>query len=124
MPFDRNVSGGWVVGTNLFKLDEVLSYYSPRLGRTFTAQPDFITDFSSVPRIAWTALGVLPTSYQVRRAGVTHDMLYRSGIVIRTLADQLFYDMIREEGLGYIRSQLCWQALRMFGGTNYKGVTV
>jgi len=121
MPFDRTVSGDWIVGTDRFRLGDPLSYYSPRLGKVFTAPFDFDTDFSSIPPIAWTILKLTPTSHKVRRAGVIHDYLYRTGIVSRAVADQLFYDMIREEGLGYVRGQLCWQALRVFGGVNYKG---
>jgi len=120
MPFSRAIGGSWIAGTDIFQVSMPPVYYSPRFKREFSCPFGAETDFSSIPRVAWTILGVTPTSHQVRRAGVIHDHLYKTGELSRADSDQLFYDMVRAEGLGYIRGQLCFQALRAFGGVNYR----
>ena len=78
----------------------------------------FITDLASTPRITWT---VFPKSGIYTEASVIHDFLYREGEYPRKQCDKIFKKALRQCGVGRIRTEMMYRAVRMFGGSFYKG---
>jgi len=73
-----------------------------------------LTDGASIPRIFWTLVG---SPYQPRhlKAAIIHDYLYlkhEGKRKARKEADDLFYCILREDGVNKVRSWLMWAALR------------
>ena len=60
------------------------------------------------------------------RAGLVHDALYqliREGVIpieLRKKADKLFYQLLREDGMSWIRAKLYYRAVRLFGDKHCK----
>lgn len=79
-----------------------------------------ITDGSSIPRIFWP-IAKSPFVGKHKFGAVLHDYLYRLGrwtdesICDRKTADKLFYEAMRECGVGFMEAQTKYWAVRMFG---------
>ena len=79
----------------------------------------FICDFASIPQFMWN---ILPANGQeTDRASVLHDYLYRFGIYPRDVCDRLFLEAMNSDGTSYIKRYAMYRAVRMFGGSSYKG---
>ena len=82
-------------------------------GRKITVPIGFQYDKGSVPRIAWPLMprddrsGVI--AYQV------HDWLYFTAETTRKEADQIMYELLRLGGMGWIRAQSAYRAVRAGG---------
>jgi hypothetical protein len=85
---------------------------------TIRVPAGFVTDYCSVPSIPFVheLLGDIG-----KRAGVVHDYLY-SRIVApelralgRAWADRVLYYGLRAQGIGAIKAQLMWSAVRLAG---------
>lgn len=102
--------GRWV-------LLEPLVYESDVLGVGYVSVPGgFDTDFASVPR--------LPLMYwllgdRANHAAVIHDYLYRTAIVTRGQADQVFVEAAGVEGVNWAARWAMWTGLRMGGWAAY-----
>lgn len=81
---------------------------------TLTIPAGFIFDGNSLPRALWWES--LPTDYF--EAGCVHDYLYRFGDD-RKLADEVYRDLLALHGVGKVKRNLRYFALRMFGGIAY-----
>ena len=92
----------------------------------------FVTDFASIPQVLWN---ILPPVGKYGKAAVIHDYLYCSGGRVITVpqagrALKLYYsreqcdDIFREAmevlGVGRIKRNLMWLAVRAFGGPSFK----
>ena len=85
-------------------------------GRIVYVPAGFESDGVSTPRCLWAT--VSPAIHpQTLRAGIAHDWIYRAHPDgwTRKEADRLFYDLCREDGLGWWRSQKAYCGLRIFG---------
>jgi len=66
------------------------------------------------------ASGPTRDSKKSKRASLTHDMLYRLmrqghlPKLCRRAADELFYDMLREDGMSQFRAWIWWRAVSKF----------
>jgi len=85
-------------------------------GRTFTVPAGFESDGVSTPRFLWSSISpkIHPATL---RGGIDHDFVYREqpdGWTQKD-ADQMFYDIIREDGLSRVRAALAYAGLRCFG---------
>ena len=90
-------------------------------GRTFTVPAGFESDGCSTPRFLWDS--VSPAVHpQTLRAAIAHDYLYRTQPEgwTRAEADDLFYDLCREDGFSWWKSQKAYWGLRLFGGSAWK----
>jgi hypothetical protein len=77
----------------------------------------FKSDCSSVPRcLHWF---ISPTDPGFIQAGVVHDWLYRHGPYTRAMADLLFYELLRECGVSWLKANCAYYALRWFGKRNF-----
>lgn len=88
--------------------------------RYFEIPQGFMFDGASIPKFAWSIIGS-PFTGKYYNAGLMHDYFYRTGIVTKKEADELFYVKMRQDGVGYIKANLMFAAVKMFGGFSYKG---
>lgn len=107
--------------------------------RTIIIPRGFVSDGASVPRIAWTLVGLTPDGL-IRAAALLHDFLYRhhgklpqeslyedhrdgSGwrdisqlaLYSRKDADRMFCRVMREAGMDSTKRWLAFWAVRIFG---------
>lgn len=97
-----------------WKLLKPLIYDHPEMRIEVPA--GFVTDLDSVPR--------LPFAYWVFkgrsvRPAIVHDYLYRTH-PDRRLADEIFYDAMRDSGVPLWQRSTIWAAVRAFGWTAHK----
>lgn len=78
----------------------------------------FETDFASVPRIP---LAYLLAGDCAHEAAVIHDYLYRTGKADRKTADEIFLEAMEAQGIPVWRRYGMYWAIRLFGGSSYKG---
>ncbi len=77
----------------------------------------FITDLASVPRSLWA---IFPPSGIYTEASVIHDHMYSTRNVPRKIADKTYLHNLKMCGVGYVRRNLMYNALRLFARGNYK----
>ena len=81
----------------------------------------FIFDGASIPRFAWSTLGVTPYDPKVVAAAVVHDWLYNSKVKSKKDADAIFYYIMEYQGLlSTSQMRLMYTAVKLFGGKAYK----
>ena len=94
-------------------------------GKTLVVPAGFECVGASVPRFLWGSVSpqIHPCTL---RAAVAHDFLYRFQPKgwSRKDADELFYDLVREDGLGWWRAQKAYWGVRIFGGDAWESWTV
>lgn len=77
------------------------------------------TDLASVPRIFWA---FLPPHGRHTNASILHDRLYDVGDERgRKWADQQFLEAMLALGVPPLRAKFMWWAVRIFGGSSWKG---
>lgn len=101
---------------------EFLKNGNIRLLRPFEFVPrGFICDGASVPRFFWRFLGH-PFDRRHLRAGVRHDYRYACGVVPRKDCDRMYRNDLKADGLGFIKRNLEYIGVRVFGRSHYKGM--
>ena len=102
----------------------LLDFYSKSLDRTFSfiVPAGLIVDGASIPRAFWRVIGH-PLTSRYWTAFVIHDYLYGfSSISEKELrlerheVDDLFYDLLRAEGVSWFRAKLMLNAVWGAGG--------
>lgn len=78
---------------------------------------DTITDFASIPRIAWSIIGHPAGRYV--QASVLHDWLYSSQYFSRKVADKVFYEAMVSLKVKWWRRDIMFRAVRLFGAKAY-----
>ena len=88
--------------------------------KNVTVPAGFKCDGASIPRFLWSSVSPAIDPRTLRGA-VVHDYLYRTAPENwnRKEADDLFYDLIREDGLGWWKSQKAYWGVRMFGSSSW-----
>ena len=73
----------------------------------------FRYDNASIP---WVFQRVLPKTHpKIWRAALVHDWLYYNRIGKREDADKIFLDILKQDGLDWIRRNAAYKAVRLFG---------
>lgn len=106
---DDQDDGKWI-------LLAALIYESDVAARTITVPAGFQTDLASVPRLP---LVYLLTGDCARQAAVVHDYLYSTGIVSRSVADEVLREASAITGVPTWRRVLMFAGVRLFGGSHY-----
>lgn len=85
--------------------------------RTIVIPQGFESDGVSTPRFLWATISPAIDPRTIR-AGVAHDFIYRTQPPewTRKQADEMFYDLCREDGLSWWTAQKAYLGLRLFGG--------
>lgn len=107
---------------------QLVKYWSESNGRHYTISvpSDFVFDGASIPRVFWRLAGH-PMLPRYLAAAVVHDYLYGADLketelqMTRKEVDLLFYDMLREDGVGWIKGNEMYYAVRMGGGFAFRG---
>lgn len=89
----------------------------------FQVKEGFLTDLASIPRVVrW----LVPKGRNESKAAVVHDWLYRHDFcrMSRAEADALFLAIMEECGVGGIRRQVIYRAVRIAGGFSWGGIEV
>lgn len=79
----------------------------------------FQYDGSSLPMVAWPIFGT-PFSPHLMGASVFHDWLYHTHVVPKVVADDLFHQMLVEDGVDATKAWLMMQAVEKFGDASWQ----
>ncbi len=81
----------------------------------------YITDLASIPRLLWRVIAPFELSIT---APLVHDFFYQyagCGIYSRKDVDQIFLQLMKEEYVSWWRRTIAYRAVRIFGGSHWKG---
>jgi hypothetical protein len=84
-------------------------------GTTIRVPKFFQYDGASIPASAWQLIGS-PFNPRFMTAAVFHDWLYHTHQIDRHAADDLFYDLLRGNGVGKTKAVVMREAVQNFGG--------
>lgn len=85
------------------------------LGYKIKVKAGFDFDGASIPRALWSVVGN-PLTGKYKVAALVHDGLYASEVLPRTVADQVFLELMKKEGVGYAKRYAMYWAVRAGGG--------
>lgn len=110
----------YIKGTrNVKLLEDVVVKTS--LGK-IVIEDGFVSDLASIPRIAWFV--VAPSDPGIREPALVHDWLYRlpnvrfyqGTKVTRKIADRIFLEELKDEGVPHWKRYPMFLAVRLVGG--------
>jgi hypothetical protein len=113
MPFSSPVHVSWEEDAERMTVLLELTYTDPR-GRIWTVPEMFVTDGASIPRPLWALIGS-PFNGRYRVPAVLHDAAYCWVGITKQDADRMFYEAMREAGVGWLKAGLMWAAVKAFG---------
>lgn len=110
----RKLFGLKVWEVPLYELREEFRYQPKGLeeGEEIVVPAGFIFDGASIYRPLWS---ILHPMGRYRNAALIHDYLYRTGIVSRARADEIFLEAMEELEVPWRRRRLMYRAVRLFG---------
>lgn len=88
-------------------------------GTIHTVPKGFETDLASTPRFSWA---VFPKSGIYTEAAVIHDYMYVEALYNKKKADKTFKQALKFCGVGLIRRNAMYRAVRWGGQGNYNKV--
>lgn len=112
----RNLSVERLPKKGFRRISEDVSYDNGVV--SVTAPKGFVTNFASIPDfLKWY---VSNDDWRVVRPSIVHDWIYSEhqvagGFISRSQADDLFYEMLRVEGMGWLKAKLMWAGVRIGG---------
>jgi hypothetical protein len=84
----------------------------------FIIPKGFETDLASIPKIAWPIMA--PAHSSLIRPAIIHDWFYRKTCEFTRLeTDLIFYHMLRNDGVSYLKASAMYYAVRWFGWNYY-----
>jgi len=87
-------------------------------GDVYSVPKGFVTDLASIPKFLWWYKA--PNRFEHIAPAVVHDYFYRcTDGDSRKFADDVFYDMLVEQGAGKATAYKFWLAVRLFGWKHY-----
>ena len=89
------------------------------LGYTIKVKKGFDFDGASIPQALWSVYGN-PLTGKYRIAALVHDVLYASEKFPRELADEIFLDLMKQHGVGYVKRQTMYYAVRSAGWATWR----
>lgn len=82
----------------------------------------FLTDGASIPRAAWRVIGH-PFISDLLPFALGHDALYSAELMPRADCDKWFLETMKLGGIGWIKRNSIWSAVRTFGAFVWKAHT-
>lgn len=112
-----------MIKVSVHRSDEQGNVYTllePLTCADLTIPAGFPSDGASVPRFFWR-LVFPPGDPSALRAAVIHDYIYRNHPPgwIRKAADDLFRDLLIQDGTPLFRAYAAYYAVRLFGGRSW-----
>ncbi len=98
------------------------NYVATACGYRTTVMRGYVTDGASIPPLLWPVIGN-PWNGLVLPAAIIHDALYESELVPRSVADEIFYQLLRRGGVGRAKAWAMWAAVRSAGWAVWRGHT-
>lgn len=100
---------------------DTVGYSDRTFGWRVTVPKGFVTDFASIPRALWAAVGG-PSEGKYRKAAVIHDFLYRTkGLATRPQADSVLLEAMKVSGCSWWQRSVIYSGVRVGGSSSYKG---
>jgi hypothetical protein len=96
------------------KYELVRDYEIQSEGFTIVIPKLFRYDGASIPAAAWQ-LTYSPFHPDVMLSSLVHDWIYYTHQTDQETADDIFYRLLRDNGVDYLRSNTMWAAVRSFG---------
>lgn len=90
-----------------------LTYTSENLMKVKVSK-GLITDGASIPRFLWSIIGC-PLNGKYVGSAIVHDALYKSHVLTRKESDKLFLEMLKDNGVGALKRNLMYLAVRVGG---------
>lgn len=125
---DRKLEPSTKGGRSLWGLQRPLTYRPGEPGEEITVPAGFVTDLASIPRWAWV---LLPPDGPWVKGAIIHDFLYATGGTgvwkrhppgitraqpySRAEADRILRQAIHNRGVGVIKRNIIWAAVRVGG---------
>lgn len=94
--------------------------YTALNGEVYRIPQRFITDLASIPRLAQAVYAI---DDETRQPATLHDWLYCSRLVSRERADALFLEMLTRAGVGLVKRNTMYAAVRAGGWKYYNART-
>jgi hypothetical protein len=90
-------------------------------GKVVIVPAGFESDGASVPRFLWSSVSP-QIDPRTLAAAIAHDYIYRNHPEgwTREMADDMFYDICRSDGLSWWSSQKAYWGIRLFGGSAWR----
>ena len=82
-------------------------------------QPGAESDGASIPEIIWSIPGFSAFEGDTLPAAFAHDQLYGGELCDRATADNVLFDLLRANGVSWMRAKSYWMAVRTFGGLTW-----
>lgn len=94
-------------------------------GRVLVVPAGFKSDGASVPRFFWRCV-FPPGDSKALRAAFAHDFIYREHPQgwTKADADNMFYDLLREDGVSWLSSQGAYWGVRLCGGPAWNALKI
>ena len=86
---------------------------------SYTVEKGFETDLASIPQLFQNIVPLIGNHVQ---AAILHDWCYKNGVLPKKDADDLFLDTMEFLGVPWWRRRVMYRAVKLFGGSSYKGV--
>ena len=107
-----------VIGKQAYEVVTPLVY--ERENQIIQVNPKFDFDGASIPQALWGIIGS-PMTGGYQRAACLHDALYASEYFEREMCDDIFLEAMESEGVPRFKRLAMYYAVRMFGGSVWKG---
>lgn len=88
-------------------------------GYLIKVKAGLIYDGASIPKLFWNLIGS-PFTGKYRVASLVHDALYASEGLDRKKCDEVFLDLMEQDGVGYFKRYAMYWAVRLGGGLVWK----
>lgn len=113
MPFNSDVDGAFIKGTENFRLGQDLAYDSSYLGTTIVAPIGFVTNFANIPPfMRWYIDTDAP---EIRAPSVIHDWLYKIQTYPKHKADAILREAMLSCGASRTKSFLAYLGVSLIG---------
>lgn len=109
-------------GSMLVRLTQPISFNS--FFGEMIVPSGFVSDGASIPRIFWSIF--CPFDGEFFEAALIHDFLYslmakdEYDYIDRNQADQIFLEGMKDLGVGLIKRNIIYRAVRIGGGANWR----
>lgn len=115
------------VKRQVYRLTSPLRYVSALLGCTIEVPGGLVTDFASIPRVAWRYID--PEDPCILYPSVIHDYLYVRGGVLpnggrtyfRSDADKVLREAMEVAGARLDQRTVVFRSVRWFGAAHWRG---
>lgn len=87
-----------------------------------TIKEGFTYDGCSIPRILWPLSGS-PFTGNYMVAALVHDSIYATHLFSRDVADEIFYEIMRDWGIWWYSAYVKWAGVHIGGGGAWDDIT-